>query len=155
MRCFDSACVQSVRYGMIQAFFKARLSALRRFNPWRLLAALALLVGALLVGSMLLPSVMSTGAAALGDYSNEPRGPFLVRSYQGRCLTYGRSLAAVDEAGVSASVPSRLPVYLYDCGRVSPIAVAIALVRQDIVVHEINSRHEVVLRAGSKVIGVT
>jgi hypothetical protein len=93
-----------------------------------------------------------------GVSAGEPslRGPFYVRSYVGKCLTYGVSLQVTSEGAAQPTGSS--PVYIYDCNTASrrPIGIQpIEPILQQVVVAEINERHEVVLRAGNKVIGVT
>lgn len=59
---------------------------------------------------------------------------FTVVSYGGKCLDFGAPPQVVGA-----------PVFLYECN---------GTIAQQIVVQEINERHEVILRAGAKVIGV-
>ena len=120
---------------------------------------------ALLVLIPLTLSVMGTpparvGAAAQGSVAH---GPFRVRSYLGKCLTYGEIvidptpddpppvILAAAEAPATA-----LPVYIDDCtARGGPLPDdVIERKLQRIVVEEINEFHEVLLRAGDKYIGV-
>jgi hypothetical protein len=105
-------------------------------------------------------------------------GPFSVRSYLGKCLSYSIAVPAVplDDIGVVPGEAGRDPlplftdgmlmardvpiaaanpsptVYMYDChtGRRRP-----RWGSQEIIVEEVNQDHEVLLHAGSKVIGVT
>ena len=60
--------------------------------------------------------------------------PFFVRSYQGKCLDFGTSPPVTGA-----------PVFIYGCNGTTG---------QQVVVEEINDRHEVALRAGNKIIGV-
>lgn len=60
--------------------------------------------------------------------------PFAVVSYGGKCLDFGPPPQV-----------SGAPVFLYGCN---------GTIAQQVLVQEINSRHEVILRAGTKVIGV-
>lgn len=59
--------------------------------------------------------------------------PFFVRNYGGKCLDFG-----------APPQVSGGPVFIYGCNRT---------IAQQVVVQEINDRHEVVLHAGNKVIG--
>jgi|CXWL01.1.fsa_nt_gi hypothetical protein len=73
----------------------------------------------------------------LGDLQlyTQPQPPtFTVISYGGKCLDFG---APPQIAGA--------PVFIYTCN---------GTIAQHVVVQEINARHEVILRAGTKVIGV-
>ncbi len=76
-------------------------------------------------------------------------GPFHVRSYLGKCLTYG-ALQATDP---TLSQTGGSPVYVQDCHGGSPLP-HVGPVEQDVVVAEFGDRHEVRLRAGDKVIGI-
>ena len=76
-------------------------------------------------------------------------GPFHVRSYLGKCLTYG-ALQATDPDLAAAGTS---PVYVQACQGGSPLS-HVELVEQDIVVAEFGAGHQVRLRAGDKVIGV-
>ena len=60
--------------------------------------------------------------------------PFFVRSYGGKCLDFG------PPPQVSGS-----PVFIYDCN---------GTIAQQVRIEEVNGRHDVILRAGNKVIGV-
>jgi hypothetical protein len=73
-----------------------------------------------------------------------------VRSYLGKCLTYG-ALEATDP-GLSEAGNS--PVYVQDCHGGSPLPPRVEPIEQDVVVAEFGDRHEVRLRAGDKVIGI-
>lgn len=93
---------------------------------------------------VLIGVIAAVAAAATGSGQAQPRVSdeqvFLVESYAGKCLDYGP--------------PSHRPpgwptgpdpaVYLNDCSRAHPIRV-----------EEINPRHDVVLHAGTKILGVT
>src|SRR5262249_19540411 len=60
---------------------------------------------------------------------------FFVRSYGGKCLDFGAS----PQVGGA-------PVFIYDCNRT---------IAQQIRIEEINDRHEVILHAGTMVLGIT
>ncbi|MCW5852368.1 MAG: VCBS repeat-containing protein [Anaerolineae bacterium] len=74
-------------------------------------------------------------AAAQGGVSELATTPlFYVRSYGGKCLDFGPPPQA---AGA--------PVFIFDCN---------GTIAQQVRIEEVNDRHDVILRAGSKVIGV-
>jgi hypothetical protein len=60
--------------------------------------------------------------------------PFFIRSYAGKCLDFGPAPHVIGS-----------PVFIFDCNRTTA---------QQVRVEEVNSRHEVILRAGPLVIGV-
>jgi len=73
----------------------------------------------------------------LGDlqlYTQQQPPTFTVISYGGKCLDFG-----------APPQISGAPVFIYTCN---------GTIAQHVVVQEINARHEVILRAGTKVIGV-
>lgn len=112
-------------------------------------------------------SVMGMPAATVGALTQAggSHGPFRVRSYIGKCLTYGQTVIDPDPAddpppmlpSATEIALSGPPVYIDDCithgGPVDDDVLEPRL--QRIVVEEINDRHEVLLRAGDKYIGVT
>ena len=85
-------------------------------------------------------------------------GPFVVRSYLGTCLTYGQLVITRTPSGAgrdaSAAAASASPVFLAFCepGPTEPPRPSPRL--QRITVEEINERHEVMLRAGDRYLGV-
>ena len=87
------------------------------------------------------------------------QGPFFVRSYLGRCLTYGQSVInpfpGREGAGSTAAMAPAAPVFLDSCesgssGPPGPFQQGF----QRVIVEEINDRHEVMLRAGARYLGV-
>jgi len=60
--------------------------------------------------------------------------PFVIRSYGGKCLDFGPPPQL-----------SGAPVFIYDCN---------GTIAQQVSIEEVNARHDVILRAGTKVIGV-
>jgi hypothetical protein len=88
-------------------------------------------------------------------------GPLYVRSYIGKCLTYGQMeidpASGPDPSTSPVILPSAAtdkPVYIDDCNTRRGLPAPIEQVFQRIVVEEINERHEVTLRAGNSYIGV-
>src|SRR5262249_1860517 len=87
---------------------------------------------------------------------------FYVRSYCGKCLAYGapppkrEPVSPIVSTGAPAQANSS-PVFIYDCNRHRTVAsdILVDAIPQQVRVEEINDRHEVILHAGSKVIGVT
>lgn len=69
----------------------------------------------------------------VGPVENPPPA-FFIRSYLGKCLDFGAP------PQVSGS-----PVFIFDCNET---------IAQQVRIEEVNDRHDVILRAGSKVIGV-
>lgn len=98
----------------------------------------------------------SVGATAQASSSH---GPFRARSYLGKCLTYGEMVLDPvpddDPPPVILSVGDA-PVYIDECTAPGGPLPGDVLERklQRIVVEEVNDRHEVMLRAGDKYIGV-
>ena len=90
-------------------------------------------------------------AAAQAGFSH---GPFRVRSYMGKCLTYGQFVIDPDPESDPPPPQSGYPVFIDDCGGGSTLPGGFDRTFQQIVVEEINDRHEVVIRAGGKYIGV-
>ena len=121
---------------------------LGKFNQANSLLVVFLLSGA--------ACLLTAGAATTerAESAGEPslRGPFYVRSFVGKCLTYGAPLQVTSEAVPRANPSS--PVYIYDCNTGSRQPIRVEPMSQQVVVAEINNRHEVVLRAGNKVVGV-
>ena len=108
--------------------------------------------------------MMSVPAADVGATSRaaSSHGPFRVRSYIGKCLTYGQIAIDPDPddpppviLSAAGAGPDAAPVYLDDCGGGSGFPDVVDTTFQRIVVEEVNGRHEVVLRAGDQYIGVT
>ena len=119
---------------------------------------------ALLVLIPLTLSIVGTPPARVGAavQASSSHGPFRVKSYMGKCLTYGEFVVDPDPGDdpppvllSTAETPlSAAPVYIDDCeSRGGPVP-GIERKLQQIVVEEINDRHEVMLRAGGKYIGV-
>jgi hypothetical protein len=79
-------------------------------------------------------------------------GPFHVRSCIGRCLTYG--LAPQLTTGAPSQAGSA-PVFIDNCNRAGRLQLDLMQRPQDIVVQEIDIKHDVILRAGNKAVGVT
>ena len=88
------------------------------------------------LGLSVLAFLATAGLAnAQGEVGAAPAGPtFFVRSYTGKCLDFG------PPPQVAAT-----PVFIYTCS---------GTVAQQVRIEEIDSRHDVILHAGSKVIGV-
>jgi hypothetical protein len=76
-------------------------------------------------------------------------GPFSLRNYSGKCLTYG----AV-QLTTGAPTGGTQFVHISDCARGASSSVGGRPTFQQIFVEEINDRHEVVLLAGNRAIGV-
>jgi hypothetical protein len=85
-------------------------------------------------------------------------GRFTLRSDIGKCLTYGQPLDRIDQNTPGGGRPSRTgpaePIFIYDCIQRSRLHSALLPEVQQIVVEEINERHEVLLRAGTRYLGV-
>jgi VCBS repeat protein len=81
------------------------------------------------------------GAAGRDEFrpqiQRDPLSSFLVQSYGGKCLDYGHPVHT------PPGLTSGPDVYLNDCARAKPIGV-----------EEINDRHELLLHAGAKVLGI-
>src|SRR5215471_2676216 len=94
----------------------------------------ASMLSLLLLGTTFLlgTQITTTGQGKIVVVSVNP--PFFVRSYGGKCLDFG-----------SAPQVSGSSVFIYSCNGTAG---------QQVIVQEINDRHEVVLHAGNKVIGV-
>jgi hypothetical protein len=92
-------------------------------------------------------------AITLYAASGPDHGPFYLRSNLGRCLTYGTStLETLASDGNLSSAVSGPSVYIDDCDRAGPI---VSPRLQAITTREVNDRHEVILMAGEKVLGVS
>ncbi len=115
----------------------------------RLLVSEALL-GVLVLSASLLPS--AAAEAGLRRRSDFPNDAFYVRSYLGKCLTYG--VGAFQFGGPPTPQASSTGVYVSNCAGIRfPLVIATVLQRID--VKEIaDGTHNVRLHAGSKVIGV-
>jgi hypothetical protein len=88
-------------------------------------------------GRWLFGLVLLGGALALAGAETRSeflKPPFVVRSYGGKCLDFG------PPPQVKGS-----PVFIYDCN---------GTIAQQVSIEEIDDRHDVILRAGDKVIGV-
>ena len=120
---------------------------------------------ALLVSILLSVWVVGTPPAPLraAVEATASHGPFRVRSYMGKCLTYGELVVDPDPAEdpppillSTAEAATAQSVYVDECSaRGGPLPDdVIERKLQRIVVEEINERHEVLLRAGDKYIGV-
>lgn len=86
--------------------------------------------------------------------ASSSHGPFRVRSYMGKCLTYGQFVIDPDPESDPPPPQSGEPVFIDDCGGGSTLPGGFDRTFQQIVVEEINDSHEVVLRAGERYIGV-
>ena len=123
------------------------------------LSRLALLIVIPLIISVVGTPPAHVGAAAQASSSH---GPFRVKSYMGKCLTYGEIVLDPNPGddpppvllSTAATPLSLAPVYIDDCESRGGAIPVIDRKLQQIVVEEINDRHEVMLRAGDKYIGV-
>ena len=79
-------------------------------------------------------------------------GPFYVRSYIGKCLTYGQP--AIDQIYTGGVGRSAAPIFIHDCVQRSRLQSMLQPEVQQIVIEEINARREVLLRAGTRYLGV-
>jgi hypothetical protein len=100
---------------------------LRKFNMTNL-CRMFLLLSIVFSGQ---PQITAT-AQGIGTSSSD--NSFFVRNYGGKCLDFG-----------AAPQVSGTPVFIFDCNG-SPA--------QQVRIEEVNARHDVILRAGNKVIGV-
>jgi len=109
-------------------------------------------------------SILGTPPARVGAavQASSSHGPFRVKSYMGKCLTYGEFVVDPDPGddpppvllSTAETSLTAAPVYIDDCeSRGGPVP-GIERRLQQIVVEEINDRHDVMLRAGGKYIGV-
>ncbi|MFS8086445.1 MAG: hypothetical protein ACMG6H_12505, partial [Acidobacteriota bacterium] len=81
-------------------------------------------------------------------------GPFTVRHFSGKCITFGSTAVDLVPAAQAQAQTTDAPVFLSKCANESFGPDRAQTAYQHIVVAEINSRHEVILMAGNKVIGV-
>src|SRR5262245_4496039 len=90
------------------------------------------LLSLLLLGAAFLTRLRTTATAQEVGIITRPS--FVIRNYGGKCLDFGASPQV-----------SGAPVFINDCNGTSA---------QQVYIEEINARHDVILRAGAKVIGV-
>jgi hypothetical protein len=81
-------------------------------------------------------------------------GPFTVRHFSGKCITFGSTAVDLVPAAQVQAQTTDAPVFLSRCANESFGPARAQTAYQHIVVAEINSRHEVILMAGNKLIGV-
>jgi hypothetical protein len=87
------------------------------------------------LGPILFAGVVLSEAAVMAQtVGGLIRSPFFVRSYGGKCLDFGAP------PQVTGS-----PVFIYDCN---------GTIAQQVSIEEVDDRHQVILRAGDRVIGV-
>jgi FG-GAP-like repeat len=108
---------------------------------------------------------LACGVALLTERRTEARlapvathGPFLARGYLGTCLTYGQLVSNPFPGGAgtgsTAATTPPGPVFLDSCESGSTVSGPFQEGFQRVVVEEINERHEVMLRAGNRYLGV-
>src|SRR5262245_2574017 len=107
---------------------------MKTLNLKKIALLCASMLSLLLLGTTFLlgTQILTTTQGKIGVVSIN--SPFFVRSYGGKCLDFG-----------SGPQVSGSPVFIYSCNGTAA---------QQVIVQEINDRHEVVLHAGNKVIGV-
>ncbi len=107
-------------------------------------------------------NVRETGVTAERRVSPPVNNTFFVHSYGGKCLAYGTPSEAQPPRTVLGTARStRAPagdtaVFIYDCygPRSFGDQIRTGIIPEQVRVEEINERHEVVLHAGDKIIGI-
>ena len=112
-----------------------------------------------LAGLLTLLCMVATCAERPREASVPPlatHGPFSIRSYLGGCLTYGQLVGNpfLGRAGTGTATAAGTPVFLDACDSGSIASGPFQQGFQRIVVEEVNERHEVMLRAGDRYLGV-
>lgn len=106
---------------------------LRKFNSVNWLLLVLLLAGVAWLGRpQTTASAQVRGGVGTETLSSKP--PFVIRNYGGKCLDFG-----------PAPQVSGAPVFIYQCNGTSV---------QQVRIEEVSNQHDVILRAGNKVIGV-
>src|SRR5262245_26929346 len=108
---------------------KMKTGRLRKFN----LVNGLLLLGLLLASAAWLGYPRTTATAQTAVFTAY-KPPFAIRNYGGKCLDFGPPPQV-----------SGAPVFIYDCNNT---------IAQQVRIEEVNAQHDVILRAGNKVIGV-